>query len=266
MSALPDPVQLDISPEGVAVLLLNRPAKHNAIDEVVVAGLADALETLRGADHVRIVFLRGAGESFCVGADIEWMRRQAEHSTHDNEEDALAFARVLKALHDLPQFTVALVQGAAMGGGAGLVAACDWAVAIQGARFRFPEVRLGLIPAMIAPYVIEAIGPRNARGLFASGQPFDADYARTLGLVHTIVADEHALEGELKRLAGLAMENAPGAVANAKQLAHDLAGRVIDEKAVRETAKRIAAQRTSDEAKEGASAFFEKRPPAWDRG
>lgn len=266
MPALPDPVQLDISPEGVAVLLLNRPAKHNAIDEIVVAGLADALESLRGADHVRIVFLRGAGESFCVGADIEWMRRQGEHSAHDNEEDALAFARVLKALHDLPQLTVALVQGAAMGGGAGLVAACDMAVAVQGTKFRFSEVRLGLIPAMIAPYVIEAIGPRNARGLFASALPFDAERAQALGLVQDVVADEHALEGELKRLAGLALENAPGAVANAKQLARELAGKVIDEKAVRETSKRIAAQRTTDEAKEGTAAFFEKRPPAWDRG
>lgn len=264
MSILPDPVLLDISPEGVAVLLLNRPAKHNAFDEVMIAGLADALETLRGADHVRIVFVRGAGDNFCAGADLEWMRRQGERTVHENEEDAYAFARALRALHDLPQFTVALVHGAASGGGAGLAAACDWAVATADSAFRFPEVRLGHIPATVAPYVVEAVGPRTARALFASAAPLDAEGALRIGLVQEVVADQNAMEGALKRLAGLAMENAPGAVAEAKQMARKVAGRAIDDRLAHETAKRFAEIRAEAEAQEGAAAFLERRPPSWD--
>lgn len=266
MTTLPDSVLLDVSPEGVAVLSLNRPAKRNAIDEVMIASLAEALETLKGADHVRIVFLRGQGAMFCAGADIEMMKRQGAHSLHDNETDALAFARVLKALHDLPQFTVALVHGAALGGGGGLVAAADYAVATKDAHFRFTEVRLGIIPSTISPYVIEAVGPRTARALFASALPFDAARAKEIGLVQEVVEDELALESSLKKLAGLALENAPGAVANAKQLARDFAGHAIDERIVKETAKRLAAQRASDEGREGSAAFVEKRKPSWDRG
>jgi methylglutaconyl-CoA hydratase len=261
-----DPVQLDISPDGVAVLLLNRPGKRNAIDEFMIAGLADAFETLRGADHVRIVFLRGAGETFCAGADLDWMRRQGERMPADNEADALSLARVLKALHDLPQFTVALVKGAAMGGGAGLAAACDWAVATADATFRFSEVRLGLIPATIAPYVVEAIGARHARGLFASALPFAAERALELGLVQEVVSGEQDLEAAMKRLAGLAFENAPGAVAAAKKLVRDIAGHPIDDKLSRETARRIAEQRASEEGREGAQAFLERRRPDWDKG
>jgi methylglutaconyl-CoA hydratase len=266
MSALPDSVLLDVSPEGVAILSLNRPAKRNAIDEIMIAALDEALETLKGADHVRIVFLRGVGHMFCAGADIEMMRRQGAHTMHENEEDALAFARVLKALHGLPQFTVALVHGAALGGGAGLVAACDYAVSTREAQFRISEVRFGIIPAMISPYVIEAIGPRAARALFASALPFDAVRAHELGLVQDVVEDEAGLESALSKLAGLALENAPGAVAAAKQLARDVAGHPIDERIVKETAKRIAAQRATEEAREGLGAFLEKRRPAWDRG
>ncbi|MGE3302395.1 MAG: enoyl-CoA hydratase-related protein [Hyphomonadaceae bacterium] len=266
MSLAPAPVLLDVSPDGVAVLELNRPAKRNAIDEAMIAGLGEALETLKGADHIRIVFLRGAGGVFCAGADVEWMRRQGERSAHDNEADALALARVLKALHALPQFTVALVQGAAMGGGAGLVAACDWAVAEKGAAFRFSEVRLGLTPATISPYVIEAVGARQARALFASAAPFDAARACALGLVSELAEGDGGLQSAMKRLAGLALENAPGAVADAKKLVQDFAGHPIDERIARETAKRIAERRASGEGQEGAAAFIERRRPAWDRG
>ncbi|MEJ0023136.1 MAG: enoyl-CoA hydratase-related protein [Alphaproteobacteria bacterium] len=248
------------------LLTLNRPAKRNAIDEVMLASLAEKLETLKGADHVRIVFLRGAGQVFCAGADIEMMRRQGGHSMHDNEEDALALSHALKALHDLPQFTVALVQKGAIGVGGGLVAACDYAVATEDAQFRFPEARLGILPAMVAPYVIEAIGTRAARALFASALPVDAARAKALGLIQEIVADELGLESALKHLAGLAFENAPSAVAAAKQLVRDVAGRQIDDRLVKETAKRSAVQRASEEGQEGTTAFLEKRRPAWDRG
>lgn len=261
-----NPVILDVSPAGVAVVLLNRPAKRNAIDEQVIAQLTDAFETLKGADHVRIVFLRGAHGTFCAGADLDWMKRQGERDRTDNESDALDLARMLRALHDLPQFTVALVEGAAMGGGSGLVAASDWAVATKEAQFRFSEVRLGLTPATISPYVVEAIGARNARALFASALPFDAAAAQRFGLVHEIVEDSSALEDVMKRLAGLAMENAPGAVADAKKLVRDVAGHKVDDGLLRDTAKRIAARRASDEGKAGLAAFLERRRAPWDPG
>jgi len=273
MTLAPDPVVLDVSPSGVAVVLLNRPEKKNAFDELTIAALADAFETLKGADHVRIVFLKGAGGTFSAGADLDWMKRQGEHLRADNEKDALALAKMLKALHDLPQFSVALVDGAAMGGGAGLVAAADYAVATRAAKFRFSEVRLGLTPATISPYVIEAIGARNARALFAAALPFDAADAQRYGLVHELVDDESGLDAAMKRLAGLAMENAPGAVADAKALVRHVVdsvtrprlagGHVIDSDLLHDTARRIADRRSSDEGREGLAAFLEKRKPGW---
>ncbi len=263
MTLAPDPVLLDVSPEGVAVVLINRAAKRNAFDELTIAGLQDAFETLKGADHVRIVFLRGAGEHFSAGADLEWMKRQGERTAADNEADAHDLARMLKSLHDLPILTVALVDGAAMGGGAGLVAASDYAIATRRAQFRFSEVRLGLTPATISPYVIEAIGARNARALFASALPFDAMEAMRFGLIHEVVEDEGELESAMRRLSSLAFENAPGAVADAKALVRAVAGHAIDDRIARDTAKRIAQRRASDEGREGLAAFLERRKPNW---
>jgi methylglutaconyl-CoA hydratase len=266
MSSAPDPVLLDVSPEGVAIVTLNRPAKRNSFDEFLIAGLNESFETLRGADHVRIVFLRGAGQAFSAGADIDWMRRQGERTKDDNETDAHEMAKALRALHDLPQFTVALVQGFAMGGGAGLAAATDWAVATKDTQFRFSEVRLGLTPATISPYVVEAIGARAARGLFASAAPFTAQRAYEIGLVQELVEDEAGLESAMSRLSGLAFENAPGAVADSKKLVRDVAGHKIDDHLGKETAKRIAERRASQEGKEGVAAFLERRRPPWDVG
>lgn len=263
MTLAPDPVLLDVSPDGVAVVLINRAAKRNAFDELTIAGLQDAFETLKGADHVRIVFLRGAGEHFSAGADLEWMKRQGERTAADNEADAYDLARMLKNLHDLPILTVALVDGAAMGGGAGLVAAADYAIATRRAQFRFSEVRLGLTPATISPYVIEAIGARNARALFASALAFDAMEAMRYGLVHEVVEDEGELESVMRRLSSLAFENAPGAVADAKALVRAVAGHAIDDRIARDTAKRIAQRRASDEGREGLAAFLERRKPNW---
>ncbi|MFZ4602247.1 MAG: enoyl-CoA hydratase-related protein [Caulobacterales bacterium] len=266
MTLAPDPVLLDVSPEGLAVVTLNRPAKRNAFDEAMIAALADAFETLRAADHVRVVFLRGAGDVFCAGADLEWMRRQGQHSREDNEADARALAGMLKALHDLPQLTVALAHGAAMGGGAGLIAACDVAVALNSTAFRFSEVRLGLTPATISPYVIEAIGARWARALFATGEGFDGRFAEKIGLVQYAVDTEADLESMMKMLAGLAFEAAPGAVADAKRLVRDVAGQPITDGLLRETARRIAERRASAEGKEGVAAFLERRAPSWKNG
>ncbi len=183
MTLAPDPVLLEVSPSGVATVTLNRPEKRNAFDELLIANLTEVFETLKGADHVRVVFLRGAGETFCAGADIDWMRRQAERTQTDNEADALDLAHMLKRLQDLPQLTVALAHGAAMGGGAGLVAAADVGVAVRNTKFRFSEVRLGLTPATISPFVVSAIGPRWANALFATAETFDAAFAEKIGLV-----------------------------------------------------------------------------------
>lgn len=263
MTLAPDPVLLEVSPEGVAMVTLNRPDKRNAFDELMIANLAETFETLKGADHVRIVFVRGSGETFCAGADIDWMRRQGERSVADNEEDGLALARMLRHLHELPQLTVAVAQGAAMGGGAGLLAACDIAVAVKDTKIRFSEVRLGLTPATIAPYVVEAIGPRWAKALFASGEGFDGVYAEKIGLVQYVVDDEAGFRPVMEQLTNLALAAAPGAVADAKALVRFVTGHKIDDALSKETAKRIAARRASAEGKEGLAAFLEKRKPEW---
>ena len=256
-------VVLTVSQAGVAEVLINRPDKKNAFNQEVIAGLRRAFETLHGADRVRAVFLRGAGGTFSAGADVDWMRAQGEQTEADNRADALELARMLKALHDVPALTVALVEGAAMGGGAGLVAACDMAVARPDAGFAFSEVRLGLTPATISPYVVAAIGPRRARALFATGARFDADFAREIGLVDAVVED---LDAERDRIAGLTTACAPGAVADAKRLVDLVHGQRIDRGLMEETARRIAARRASEEGREGLAAFLERRKPNWAQG
>lgn len=263
MSAPSDLVLLDVSPEGVAVVTLNAPEKRNAFDEQMNAALSDIFRTLKTADHVRIIFLRGAGPTFCAGADAAWMVRAAKFTEAENEEDALGLARMLHDLHELPQLTVAVVQGGAMGGGAGLVAACDMAVAVRTAKFRFSEVLLGLTPATISPYVIEAIGPRWAKALFVSAEMFDGALAERIGLVQYAVDTEAELQTMMEHLAELALATAPGAVRDAKLLIADFAGRKIDDSLARDTAKRIAKRRVSDEGRKGLAAFLEKRKPEW---
>jgi len=263
MTATGEPVLLDVTAEGVAIVTLNRPEKHNAFDEELIAKLADTFETLKGADHVRIVFIRGAGPSFCAGADVEWMRRAAVLADVDNETDALGLARMLLHLHELPQLTVAVVHGAAMGGGAGLVAACDVAVARGDAKFRFSEVRLGLTPATISPYVVEAVGVRWAKALFATAESFDGIFAEKIGLVQYAVEDEAAAQRMMEHLTDLAKAAAPGAVADAKALVRFVASHKIDDALAKETARRIAHRRASGEGREGLAAFLEKRKPEW---
>lgn len=258
-----NPVILDASPGGIAVVQLNRPEKRNAFDEVMIQKLRETFETLKGAEHVHCVVLRGAGSVFCAGADLSWMRRQAEHDFEDNERDALALAEMLHALYDLPQLTIAAVQGAAMGGGAGLVAACDVAVAVEGTRFAFSEVKLGLTPATISPFVVRAIGPRAARALFATAETFDAAHAEKIGLVQYLAPDAAGLEAEIDRLTADSFATAPGAVAAAKRLVDEVTGREIDHRLLRHTAHQIAEQRASAEGREGLSAFLEKRKPDW---
>lgn len=253
-----DLVQIDSTTDGVVFVTINRPAKKNAFDAATIAALHEAFETLHGADRVRAVFIRGAGGTFSAGADLNWMRDAAGWSESDNRDDAMGLAKMLKALHDIPALTVAIVEGNAMGGGAGIVAACDMAVAVEGARFAFSEVKLGLIPATIAPYVIEAVGARRARQLFLTANAFDADYAAHAGLID-LVLPEGSVDEFISMLSDSLTNNAPGAMGEAKRLVNDIAHHKIDNGLMDETAKRIARARVSDEGREGVAAFLEKR-------
>ncbi|WP_122465291.1 enoyl-CoA hydratase-related protein [Brevundimonas lutea] len=255
--------RIDSTPAGEVFITINRPARKNAFDAATIAALREAFETLHGADHVRVVFIRGAGGTFSAGADLGWMRDAATWSESDNREDAMGLARMLKALHDIPALTVAIVEGAAMGGGAGIVAACDMAVAVDGAKFAFSEVKLGLIPATIAPYVIEAVGPRTARALFLTGNTMDADYAAHVGLIDMVLPDAAAIDSFVTMLTDSLQANAPGAMGESKRLVNDLAGQEIDHRLMEDTARRIARARVSDEGREGVGAFLDKRKPRW---
>ena len=257
-----DLVQIDSTTDGVVFVTINRPAKKNAFDGATIAALYEAFETLQGADRVRVVFIRGAGGTFSAGADLGWMRDAADWSEGDNRSDAMGLAKMLKALHDIPALTVAIVEGAAMGGGAGIVAACDMAVAVEGTRFAFSEVKLGLIPATIAPYVVEAIGARRARQLFLTANIFDADYAAHAGLID-MVLPEGSVEEFISMLTDSLTANAPGAMGEAKRLVNDVAGKTIDHGLMEDTARRIAHARVSDEGQEGVRAYLEKRKPRW---
>lgn len=257
-----DLVRIEATPDGVVFITINRPQKKNAFDAATIAALYEAFETLHGADNVRVVFLRGAGGTFSAGADLSWMRDAADWSEGDNRDDAMGLAKMLKALHDVPALTVALVEGSAMGGGAGIVAACDMAVAVEGTRFAFSEVKLGLIPATIAPYVVEAVGARRARQLFLTANIFDADYAAHAGLID-MVLPEGSMDEFISMLTDSLSQNAPGAMGDAKRLVHDVAGKKVDHGLMEETAKRIARARVSVEGQEGVRAFLDKRPPRW---
>ena len=256
-------VKLESTPEGVATVTLNRPAKRNALDALSIEALTEAFKTLHGADHVRVVFLAGAGPSFCAGADLEWMAEAANLTEDGNREDAMLLGLMLKALSDIPAVTVALAHGAVMGGGAGLVAACDIAVAAVGTRFAFSEVKLGLIPAMISPYVVNAIGPRAAKALFVTGRLFDAEEALRIGLAQELASDSGGLEAAKARITDEVMAAAPGAVTDAKHLVWEAWGRPIDHALMADTAKRLARRRGSDEGKEGVAAFLTHRKPSW---
>ena len=256
-------VDLDGTAEGAVTVTLNRPAKRNAFDAELIAALEETFRTLAGAEGVRVVFLRGAGGVFCAGADLEWMRQSVERTEEENRDDAFELAKMLKALWDLPQLTVALVEGAAMGGGAGLVAACDLAIGMADATFAFSEARLGLVPATIAPYVVQAIGPRQARALFATARMFDADYAQRIGLLTEVVPDSAAMTEARDRIAREILACAPGAVAECKRLVERVHAEEIDHGLMVETARIIAAARVGDEGQEGVRAFLERRKPRW---
>lgn len=263
VSATTELVHISATQAGAVTVTMNRPQRKNAFNDDLISALREAFDTLAGAEGVRVIFIRGAGGTFSAGADLDWMRAAIDRTESENRADAMELAKMLKALHDLPALTVALVEGGAYGGGGGLAAACDLAVATADAKFSFSEVKLGLIAATISPYVIEAVGPRQARALFATARIFDAHFAERCGLISEVVADAAALHVAARRIAHEMVAAAPGAVEASKKLVADVAGRVIDRDLMELTAHRIAAARVGDEGQEGVRAFLERRKAAW---
>jgi methylglutaconyl-CoA hydratase len=247
---------------GIGLVALARPAVHNAFDETLIAELTRALVALDDDAAVRAVVLLGHGKTFCAGADLNWMKRMAGFGPDENLADAMALAKLLKTLADLSKPTIARVHGAAYGGGVGLVACCDIAVATQDATFALSEAKLGLIPATISPYVVEAIGARAARRYFLTAERFDAAEAYRIGLVHDIVIGE-ILDDRINEILGALVVAGPKAQTESKALIRAVAHRPIDDAVIADTAKRIARVRSSPEAREGVAAFLGKRPPLW---
>ena len=261
-----DSVLLQTDPRGVATLTINRPEKHNAFDDAIIAELTQKLIQLNNDKKVRVVILTGAGKSFSAGADISWMRSMAGYSEAENIEDALKLAELMDVLNTLRKPSIARVNGPAFGGGVGLVACCDVAIASEAARFALTEVRLGLVPAVISPYVIAAIGIRQARRCFLTADAIGALEARHAGLVHAVVPHEK-LDDAVADEAELLLKGSPAALAACKELiAGQSAAGVSARRALKlKTAQLIAQLRVSEEGQEGLSAFLEKRPPKWSK-
>jgi methylglutaconyl-CoA hydratase len=251
-----------IDEDGNATVILNRPEAHNAFDPEMVAELTTRLRRLEADPAVRAVVLLGAGRSFCAGADIGHMKESATYSRRQNFRLAQQSARMFHTLNSLGKPTIACVHGAVRGGGVGLVAACDIAIASRDATFRLSEVKLGIIPAMISPYVIAAIGERMARRYMLSGEEFDVAEAFRIGLVHDI-AEREDLSARVGRMLAQLHTCGPGAVAAIKELIPVSARAAPGDAIIDETARRIAAIRATPEAQEGLSAFLEKRKPSW---
>ncbi len=253
---------LEIDERGVATVTLNRPDKHNAFDENIIAGLTATFEKIAVENTIRAMILRSNGRNFSAGADVDWMKRMADNDHDANIHDANALATMLNKLNNLPFPTIARVQGAALGGGAGLVCCCDIAIASSKASFAFSEARLGLIPATISPYALQSIGVQAARRYFLTAERFDAERAQVLGMVSSVVADA-GLDPKIDELIDTILANSPQAVKKAKQLIFDIACRPVTEELMQMTSKSIADIRASEEGKEGLAAFLEKRLPAW---
>lgn len=248
--------------DGVLLVGLNRPDVHNAFDETLIAELTSCIETAGGESSVRAIVLHGAGKSFCAGADLDWMRRMAGYGRAENLADANALARMLRTLAECPKPTIARVHGPAYGGGVGLVACCDVAIGAHDAVFALSEVKLGLIPATISPYVVAAIGERHARRYFVTAERFDAGEAYRIGLLHELVTAD-ALDTRVNEVLGAMLLGGPWAQSEAKTLVRAVANRPVDDELVADTAARIATVRAGAEAREGVGAFLERRPAAW---
>lgn len=255
------PLRVERPRGGVARVVLDRPDLRNAFDDVLVVALAEAFETLGADASVRAVVLAGAGKAFCAGADLSWMKRMVSYGEEENRRDAGALARMFLAVDSCPKPVVGRVHGAALGGGAGLVAVCDVAVCAEGTLLGTTEVRLGIVPAVISPFVVRKIGESQARRWFLTGERFSAAEALRAGLVHAVVPED-GLDAEVDRVLDALLAGGPEALAASKDLAKRM-GRLPLDEALGEAAGVIAARRASAEGQEGMKAFLERRRPAW---
>jgi methylglutaconyl-CoA hydratase len=254
---------LDISvADKVATITLNRPEVRNAFNETAIADLTMAFDEVSQDAGVRAIMLAANGPAFCAGADLNWMKKMAGYSAEENEADAMRLADMLRTIYFSPKPVVAKVQGDCYAGGMGLVAACDIVVVADGVNFCLSEVKLGLIPATISPYVMKAMGDQAARRYFLTAERFDAREARRLGLAHEVVPSEE-LDGCVAGIVKALVNNSPNAVREAKKLVRDIAGLPIDDVLLADTAGRIADIRASNEGREGVASFLEKRKPSW---
>jgi methylglutaconyl-CoA hydratase len=257
-------VLFDVDRYGVATVTLNNPDKHNAFDDKIIAQLTVIFMEIAARDDINVMILASTGKSFSAGADLGWMKRMASYSFEENLIDANALANMLKVLNFLPQTTIAQIQGAAFGGAVGLASCCDIVIASSKASFCLSEVKLGLIPATISPYVVNAIGQKASRRYFQTAERFFADKAQQLGLVDEIVSVEE-LENTVSNMVSTILSNGPKAVRQAKQLALDVAYQEINDELLNITSERIASIRVSEEGQEGLTAFFDKRPASWQK-
>jgi len=247
----------------VGILTLNKPQRHNAFDEQLIAEMTAGLRELAADPRVRAVVLSSTGKSFCAGADLQWMKRAAGYSDQENLQDARRLAELMATLNELAKPTIARVQGPAHGGGVGLIAACDIAVGTYDALFALSEVKLGIVPAVISPYVLAAIGERYCRRYMLTAERFSAAEAYRIGLLHELVPGEEQLDEAIAEIIDSLLANGPQAQAECKSLIRIVAGQPIDEETIDETARRITRIRASPEGREGLAAFLEKRPPNW---
>jgi len=255
-------VSVRVARDGpIARVALSRPEARNAFDDGLIGELTAAFLSFVEDRETRVVLLSGEGPVFCAGADAAWMRKAGSYSRAENEEDAGRMARMFRAIDACPRPVIALVQGAAIGGGVGLAAAADIAIAAEGTVFSLAEVKLGILPSVISPYVLRAIGPRQARHLFLTGDRFDAAEARRIGLVHEVVPAGELEEAGARKAASL-LTSGPEAMEAAKKLIAEVAGQKPED-AMPLTVRTLAERRASEEAKEGLTAFLEKRSPNW---
>ncbi|WP_415886451.1 enoyl-CoA hydratase/isomerase family protein [Neptuniibacter sp. PT8_73] len=257
------PVVLLNKAQGVAHLVINKPEVHNAFDDQIISQLLGHLEACDKDPEVRVLVLRSEGKNFSSGADLGWMKRMAKNSYDDNFDDAKQLAALMHQLDTLSKPTICLVQGAAYGGAVGLAACCDFVIATEQSQFCLSEVKIGLIPAVISPYVIRAMGSRQARRYMISAESFSACDAHHYGLVHQVVATTELLDDSCHQLINQLLQNSPLAMAAAKHLVAAVSDSHIDIHLITDTARRIAEIRVSPEGQEGLSAFLEKRKPEW---
>lgn len=257
-----DELIANLSPDGILRLTMNRPEVHNAFDDHQALRLINTLEEAAADKTVRVVILAGEGKSFSAGGDANYMKRMGGNTFEQNLADAGQLARLMKTLNFLPKPTIARVQGAAFGGAVGLVSCCDIAIGTPRARLALSEVKLGMAPATIAPYVVRAIGEKAARRFFTTGEIIDANRALSLGLLSDVV-EESELDDAINALAETLVKNAPQGIQKAKQIIFDVAAGDVTDQMIEHTVKFVAEIRGSDEGREGLSAFLEKRSPNW---